>query len=96
TQTLMTAFVAIFLSMNIYLIYVCQNPYRPELGAKEAGFGFSFNANWFKDGEPKPAPAARTENSKPASAETPAQANGTSAGTTSKQENSKKGKEEGK
>ncbi|MBA4077207.1 MAG: hypothetical protein C0508_19380, partial [Cyanobacteria bacterium PR.023] len=49
SQLLMTASVVIFLSMNVYLIYVCQNPYRPELGAKEAGFGFSFNPNWFKD-----------------------------------------------
>lgn len=96
TQTLMTAFVAIFLSMNIYLIYVCQNPYRPELGAKEAGFGFSFNANWFKDGEPKPAPAARTENSSPASSESPAPGNGNSAGSASKQEKSKNETEEGK
>jgi len=50
SQLLMTACVVIFLSMNVYLIYVCQNPYRTELGAKEAGFGFSFNPSWFKDG----------------------------------------------
>lgn len=48
-QAIMTAFVAIFLSLNVYLIYICQNPYRPELGAKEAGFGFSFTPKWFKD-----------------------------------------------
>lgn len=48
-QTIMTIFVAVFLSLNVYLIYICQNPYRPELGAKEAGFGFSFTPNWFKD-----------------------------------------------
>lgn len=48
-QVIMTAFVAVFLSLNVYLIYICQNPYRPELGAKEAGFGFSFTPNWFKD-----------------------------------------------
>ncbi len=48
-QTLMTACVAIFLSMNVYLIYVCQNPYRSELGAKDAGFGPGFNVNWFTD-----------------------------------------------
>lgn len=52
SQLLMTGSVVIFLSMNVYLIYVCQNPYRPELGAKEAGFGFSFNPNWFKDEQP--------------------------------------------
>lgn len=51
-QTLMTACVAIFLSMNVYLIYVCQNPYRAELGAKDAGFGPGFNVNWFKDKHP--------------------------------------------
>ncbi len=48
-QAIMTMFVAIFLSLNVYLIYICQNPYRPELGAKEAGFGFSFTPKWFKD-----------------------------------------------
>lgn len=48
-QSIMTAFVAIFLSLNVYLIYICQNPYRPELGAKEAGFGYAFTPNWFKD-----------------------------------------------
>lgn len=48
-QAVMTAFVSIFLSLNVYLIFICQNPYRPELGAKEAGFGFAFTPNWFKD-----------------------------------------------
>lgn len=58
SQLLMTASVVIFLSMNVYLIYICQNPYRPELGAKEAGFGFSFNPKWFKD---EPEQATKTE-----------------------------------
>jgi hypothetical protein len=31
------------------LIFICQNPYRPELGAKNAGFGYSFTPNWYKD-----------------------------------------------
>jgi hypothetical protein len=48
-QVLMTAFVSIFLSMNVYLIWVYQNPYRTELGAKESGFGFSFSPKWFVD-----------------------------------------------
>ncbi len=48
-QAIMTAFVSVFLSLNVYLIYICQNPYRPELGAKEAGFGFAFTPDWFKD-----------------------------------------------
>ena len=52
-QTLMSACVAVFLSMNIFLIYIYQNPYRPELGAKDAGFGTGFNPDWFKEG---PAP----------------------------------------
>lgn len=47
-QMMMTGCVAMFLSMNVYFIYLCQNPYRPELGAKESGFGFSFNPDWFK------------------------------------------------
>lgn len=46
-QGLMTGFVAVFLSMNVYLIYIYQNPYRPELGAKDAGFGFDFTPKWF-------------------------------------------------
>lgn len=52
TQLLMTSAVVVFLSMNVYLIYTCQDPYRPELGAKEAAFGFSFNPEWFNDNVP--------------------------------------------
>jgi hypothetical protein len=48
-QAIMTMFVAVFLSLNVYLIFICQNPYRPELGAKNAGFGYSFTPNWYKD-----------------------------------------------
>ncbi len=96
TQTLMTAFVAIFLSMNIYLIYVCQNPYRAELGAKEAGFGFSFNPNWFKDGESKPGSSNGAEKSTPTSSETKGQGNGNPSDSTTRQENSKTVEEEGK
>lgn len=48
-QAVMTGFVSFFIAMNVYLIYVCQNPYRPELGAKMAGFGHSFTPNWFVD-----------------------------------------------
>lgn len=51
-QTIMTGFVTVFLAMNVYLIHVCQNPYRPELGAKDAGFGFSFTPDWFIDNLP--------------------------------------------
>jgi len=54
-QALMTTFVALSLSMNIYLIYVCQNPYRPELGVKQSGFGFSFTPKWFEDNSLKEA-----------------------------------------
>lgn len=46
-QAIMTTFVALSLSMNVYLIYVCQNPYRPEFGVKKSGFGFSFTPKWF-------------------------------------------------
>lgn len=49
SNAIMTAFVAVFISMNVYLIYVCQNPYRHELGAKDAGFGFSFTPDWFNE-----------------------------------------------
>ncbi|MBX9567850.1 MAG: DUF4239 domain-containing protein [Candidatus Obscuribacterales bacterium] len=52
-QTLMTAFVTMFISMNVYLIHICQNPYRPELGAKDAGFGGSFSPAWFIDAPEK-------------------------------------------
>ncbi len=62
-QTLMTACVAIFLSMNVFLIYIYQNPYRPELGAKDAGFGAGFDPNWFKEMQSPapPQPPATTE-----------------------------------
>lgn len=53
-QTLMTSFVVVFLALNVYLIYIYQNPYRDELGAKQAGFGFSFTPNWFKDNPEHP------------------------------------------
>lgn len=52
SQILMTAFVVIFVSMNIFLVYVFQNPYRPELGVKKVGFGYSFTPEWFHD-DPK-------------------------------------------
>lgn len=48
-QVVMTSFVVIFLSLNVYLVYLCQNPYRPEFGAKESGFGYSFTPVWFKE-----------------------------------------------
>jgi hypothetical protein len=57
-QTLMTAFVTIFISMNVYIIHLCQNPYRPELGAKVAGFGGSFTPNWFIDRQENGSPQA--------------------------------------
>lgn len=50
-QTVMTSFVVIFLSLNVYLVYLCQNPYRAEFAAKESGFGYSFTPNWFLDTE---------------------------------------------
>ena len=58
SQTLMTACVAIFLSMNVFLIYIYQNPYLPELGAKDAGFGDGFNPSWFLDKSPTQGSAA--------------------------------------
>ncbi|MBN9396709.1 MAG: DUF4239 domain-containing protein [Candidatus Melainabacteria bacterium] len=47
SQTLMTVFVVFFLSLNIFLIYLDQNPYRPELGIKATNF--SFPLKWFKE-----------------------------------------------
>lgn len=47
-QIIMTAGVAIFMSMNVYLIYICQNPYRVELGVKRTGFGYDFTPRWFE------------------------------------------------
>lgn len=54
SQALMTAFVVIFLALNIYLVFICQNPYRPELSAKDAGFGIGFKAEWFLDKKDHP------------------------------------------
>ncbi len=47
-QIIMTAGVAVFMSMNVYLIYICQNPYRVELGVKRSGFGYDFTPRWFE------------------------------------------------
>jgi len=47
-QVIMTAGVAVFMSMNVYLIYICQNPYRVELGVKRSGFGYDFTPRWFE------------------------------------------------
>ncbi len=60
-QAIMTMFVAVFLSLNVYLIFICQNPYRAELGVKESGFGFSFTPNWFKDKDPQAPAQAKGE-----------------------------------
>ncbi len=56
SQLLMTTFVVIFLSLNVFLVYLYQNPYREELGVKKAGFGYSFNFQWFKDDPEHPDP----------------------------------------
>ena len=52
SNAIMTGFVGVFISMNVYLIYICQNPYTPELGAKQAGFGFAFSPKWFAETPP--------------------------------------------
>lgn len=50
-QTLMTSFVVIFLSLNLLLVFLYDNPYRSELGARNAGV--TFHPEWFKeDAEP--------------------------------------------
>lgn len=46
-QTIMTAFVVVFLSLNVFLVYLYDNPYRSELGARNAGV--TFHPEWFKD-----------------------------------------------
>lgn len=56
SQVLMTTFVVIFLSLNVFLVYLYQNPYREELGVKKSGFGYSFNFEWFKDDPNRPDP----------------------------------------
>lgn len=63
-QIIMTAGVAVFMSMNVYLIYICQNPYRVELGVKRTGFGYDFTPRWFEKHyrmESKQEPEARPE-----------------------------------
>ncbi len=50
-QTIMTSFVVIFLSLNLLLVFLYDNPYRSELGARNAGV--TFHPEWFKeDAEP--------------------------------------------
>lgn len=36
----MVAFMTFFLSLNVFLIALYNDPYRPDLGAKVAGFNF--------------------------------------------------------
>lgn len=65
-QIIMTAGVAIFMSMNVYLIYICQNPYRVELGVKRSGFGYDFTPRWFEkhfriESQTKPEPRPEIE-----------------------------------
>jgi hypothetical protein len=40
SQIIMTVFVSIFLSLNIFLVYLYNNPYRNELGVKASAFDF--------------------------------------------------------
>lgn len=51
-QTIMTTFVVVFLSLNLLLVFLYDNPYRSELGARNAGV--TFHPEWFKE-EPEPA-----------------------------------------
>lgn len=50
-QVIMTSFVVVFLSMNLLLVFLYDNPYRSELGARNAGV--TFHPEWFQE-EPEP------------------------------------------
>ncbi|HEY9677270.1 MAG TPA: hypothetical protein V6C76_04650 [Drouetiella sp.] len=51
-QTIMTSFVVVFLSLNLLLVFLYDNPYRSELGARNAGV--TFHPEWFlEDDDPK-------------------------------------------
>lgn len=50
-QTIMTSFVVVFLSLNLLLVFLYNNPYRSELGARNAGV--TFHPEWFKE-DPEP------------------------------------------
>jgi hypothetical protein len=55
-QTIMTTFVVVFLSLNLLLVFLYDNPYRTELGARNAGV--TFHPEWFKED-----PQSKPENS---------------------------------
>lgn len=53
-QVIMTSFVVVFLSLNLLLVFLYDNPYRSELGARNAGV--TFHPEWFLE-NPEPAKA---------------------------------------
>jgi len=48
-QLVLTVFVALFISLNLLLVRLFENPYRQELGIKQSAF--SFKANVFSGGK---------------------------------------------
>jgi hypothetical protein len=54
-QTIMTTFVVVFLSLNLLLVFLYDNPYRTDLGARNAGV--TFHPEWFQE-DPEPMPKA--------------------------------------
>ncbi len=50
-QTIMTSFVVLFLSLNLLLVFLYDDPYRSELGGKNAVD--TFHPEWFLD-DPEP------------------------------------------
>ncbi|HEY9731184.1 MAG TPA: hypothetical protein V6C89_04695 [Drouetiella sp.] len=53
-QTIMTSFVVLFLSLNLLLVFLYDNPYRTDLGARNAGV--TFHPEWLQDA---PEPTAK-------------------------------------
>lgn len=56
TQTLLTIFVALFVSLNLLLVKLFENPYRTELGIKKGAFYFKPNVFNMKGTRAMPMP----------------------------------------
>ncbi|MBS1994467.1 MAG: DUF4239 domain-containing protein [Cyanobacteria bacterium SZAS LIN-3] len=51
TQTLLTTFVSLFVTLNLLLVWLFENPYRSELQIKKGAFYFKPEIFYYKDGK---------------------------------------------
>jgi hypothetical protein len=58
-QSTLTVFVVVFLSLNLLLVFLYDNPYRSELGARNAGV--TFHPEWFETNGSSSQPSKQLE-----------------------------------